>query len=164
MSEIIPTILAIIIGTYLYITGPIYDKFLTIDNYRENHVRVSTNSFQKEIRKNGYIDVETYHKFLKELARTGKMYTVELTHKSKLVYPDQESGYKVVFVDNNNNQIFREFDNGKRYVMKYGDDFKVTVTEKERANSRVLLSALKGYKLGEYLTFTSGGMVENEVN
>lgn len=164
MEEFFSGIFACILVLYLYIVGPIYSTFNTVDNYIDNHVRTAVNSFQKEVRKNGYVDLDTYNKFLNEVSKTKKLYSINLVHKNKLVYPTENNGFEIHFIENNNNQVLKTIYENKKYYMKYGDDFKVSITEKEEAKGRVLMKSLRGDTKKQYLTFSNGGMIENEVN
>lgn len=166
MEDFFAGLFAVILFFYLFITGPIYNNFAIADNYIDNHIRTASTQFQKQVRNNGYIDLETYNKFLQELSRTRKPYKVEIVHGSKLIYPKGINDYQTVFIDHGNQEIFNEIYKKKsKYLMKYGDSFKVTVTETQEANSRVLLKSFKNIGANRtLLSFSTGGMIENEIN
>lgn len=164
MDEILITVVAIVIAVFLYIFGPIYNNFSICDTYIDNHVRTATNNFQKEVRKNGYVDLDTYNKFLYELSKTKKVYKIELIHGSKLVYPKGINDYQPVNIKHGNIEIYNQIFSKKKYLMRYGDNFKVTINETEVANSRILSSIKKLNLKNNLMTFSSGGVVENEVN
>ena len=158
IDEVIATLLAV----FLIFTGPLYNTFKEIDTVADTYTKNAVSYFQKEVRKDGYVDKKTYSKFLTELSKSGRVYKIELKHSSKLVYPQDGGDYKVCFIDYGTKQILKAAENDK-YKMKYGDDFSIKVTETNIAPSRLLVSMLAGTNNTTKLTFIGGGMVENEV-
>lgn len=165
MEDFFASIVAILIAFYLFLVGPVYNNFSEADNYVNNQVSTITNQYQNEIRNNGYIDLETYNKFLNELAKTKRIYEVEIIHKSALVYPKGTNDYQTVFIDYGNKQIISTIYSGQKYYLKSGDEVKITVTQTQKDLSKVLMNSLKGYT-GDvpYIKISSGGMVKNEAN
>lgn len=165
-DSILGSVVGIILGMILLFVGPIYDMFNTTDKMVDTIANSAISSFQKDVRKNGYIDMETYHALIRQLNKTGRVYEIDIEHTSKLVYPStttpndyevHEIKYGTEYIINSIKDDFNE-----KYCMKYGDDFKVKIKEKEVAPSRTIFSVISN-KSTNLLTFTSGGMVENEV-
>lgn len=163
-DSILGNVVALILGLFLLFIGPIYDAFETTDKLVDNMANSTITSFQKEVRKNGYIDMDSYYSLISNLNRTGRVYKVTLIHTSNLVYPSTTvpNDYEIHKMEYGTEYILNSIaDNGK-YFMSYGDDFKVLITENEVAPSRMLLSMISR-STQKLLMFSSGGMVENEV-
>lgn len=161
-STVLNDIAACILAVFLLFIGPIYSTYNSIDITADAIAQNSLNTFQKEVRKNGYIDSKDYIKFLNDLSRTGKIYEVKMIHINRLVYPKGKSDFEVHKVEYGTNQILETIKDGSKYVMKYGDDFKIVLKEKECGSSRILISIFTGSK-NSLLSFSGGGMIENEV-
>ncbi len=165
MDSTIENILGILILLVLLMAGPVYDTFKTTDKLVDTIVKDTIHSFEKDTRKAGYVDIEAYNKFLKELNKTGRTYKITMTHTSKLVYPssDTQGDYEIHEIRYGTDNILNTIKDGSsRYSMRYGDDFKILVKENEVAPSRMLLGMVANRK-ANLLVFTSGGMIENEV-
>ncbi len=107
-----------------------------------------------------------YIKFLNELNVTGKVYTITMVHTSNLVYPssENEDDYELHEIEYGTDNILEAIKDGStKYSMKYGDDFKLTIKEREVSPSRALLNIITDKNKASLLTFSGGGMVENEV-
>lgn len=165
MDTTISNILATLLIAFLLFTGPVYDTFQTTDKLVDTTANNVINKFEKDTRKTGYIDSEKYNDFLRELSRTGRVYEITMTHTSKLVFPstDTEGDYEIHEIKYGTNNILETIKDGNsKYCMRYGDDFKVLIKEKEVSPSRMLIGALASKK-ANLLVFSGGGMVENEV-
>ncbi|MCH4200567.1 MAG: hypothetical protein LKF87_12280 [Clostridium tyrobutyricum] len=164
MDEIISGIVTILLIVYMAITGPILNTFQFADKAADNYVNRVTNSFQKEVRNNGYVDLNTYLKFRMALLNTKKDYDVVMICERKDAFPESDNNYENYFVENTNQQILKTIENKKRYEMNYGDNFTVTVKEKGLSNYKLLNMIL--YKTNnpqsKYIFAKYGGMVQNE--
>lgn len=164
-DSILSDVIACILILLLLFVGPIYQNFETTDKLVDSIANSTITNFQKEVRKSGYIDFELYNDFLNELSKTGRVYKVTIIHTNRLVYPSKliPNDYEIHEIKYSNDIIIKTIQDGaSKYFMKYGDDFKVIIKEKEVAPSR-LLTGIIGGKSGSLLTFSSGGMIENEV-
>lgn len=163
-DSLLGSFVGLILGLILLFVGPIYDAYSTSDKMVDTMVNSSISNFQKEVRKDGYVDYETYYDFLSNLNRTGRVYKVEFTHTNKLVYPNPTNplDYEIHKFEYGQDYILKSIKDNGKYYMNYGDDFKVLVKESEIAPSRKLISMLSGSG-DKHLMFSSGGMVENEV-
>ncbi|MBU5228126.1 hypothetical protein KQI36_15955 [Clostridium senegalense] len=160
--------LASLIMAVLLIVIMMYDRTNYVERYVSNQVNVSVNRFQKEARRKGYVDKELYDNLLKELNNTGRLYDVKILHRDIKYYPVanvDENGYKVEMFRHNEKEILdRIYNKNKIYLMRYGDDFQITVNEKGESANNILWSVLSGDK-ADYSIFASfGGAVENEIN
>lgn len=166
MESVVGDIFFIILLVFSFIEGPIYNSFNESDTYINNYVKSAINSYQKQVRDNGYVDIDTYNKFLNKINRTKEVYKIQLTHSSKLVYPNGTNDFKTVNVKHGNKEILSTICKGQKYYMKYGDDFHIALKETKIENSKIVKSALYILQNSDnaLLTFANGGMVENEVN
>ncbi len=165
MDTTIGNIFAVLLIVFLIFVGPVYDTFQTTDKLIDTTVKDIVNKFEKETRKEGYINNDKYMNFLRELSKTGRVYEVNMIHTSKLVYPSSEvkNDYEVHEIKYGTNIILETVKDGdSKYCMRYGDDFKLLIKEKEVAPSRMLIGMIAKEK-ANLLEFTGGGMVENEV-
>lgn len=173
MINSISKVISIIIATILIIMI-VYNMFWIIDRMVYNQVNVINNRFQKEVRTRGYIDKEMYDNFTNELTATGRIYDIEMLHRDIKYYPldeksedySKEKPYSIEYFKHNEYEILDQiYNKNKRYLMKIGDDFTVTVRDKGTRGSRVLWNVVGGTKENNTLIFsTYGGMVENEIN
>jgi len=90
-DSILNSVVACIIGLFLLFVGPIYSAYESTDKINDTMAQNALSSFQKNVRKNGYIDTKMYIKFLNELNVTGKVYTITMVHTSNLVYPSSKN-------------------------------------------------------------------------
>ncbi len=166
MNSTLGDVFGCILCLILLFVGPIYDAFQTNDKLVDTMANGAINSFQKDVRKNGYIDFKEYNKFLNELSKTGRVYKVTMIHTSNLVYPsvDNQNDYEINQIKYGTENILEAIKDGNsKYCMRYGDSFKVTITENEIAPSRLLTKMISSNKGESLLVFSNGGMVENEV-
>lgn len=166
MEDFFGILILSLLLTFGFIQGPIYNTFNETDTYVNNYVKSSINDFQKQVRDNGYVDYDTYNKFLHKLNKTKTVYKIQLIHSSKLVYPSGTNDFKLVYVDYGNKAIWNTIYAKQKYYMRYGDDFNVKVTEIQMENSKKLTRGLFTLtsSSNSLLTFQNGGMVQNEAN
>lgn len=165
MNFTVESVLATILIVFLIFVGPVYDTLQTNDKLVDTTVRNVVNKFEKETRKEGYINNDKYIDFLRELSKTGRVYEVNMIHTSKLIYPNSEveGDYEIHDIKYGTNIILETIKDGdSKYCMRYGDDFKLIVKEKEVAPSRMFIGMMAKEK-ANLLIFTGGGMIENEV-
>lgn len=150
---------------FLFAIGPLNSIYKATDDIIYQEVRSATNDFQKEVRKDGYLDLETYNNFLNKLNATGKMYDIKIIHTSNLAYPNNSvsEGFSIERIKYGNKSIIPTIYNNQKYTMKYGDDFKIEVTEKVPGNSIMLMGLISGQGNITKQTWVGGGMVQNDV-
>lgn len=164
--NVISDVFAIILIMIMVYVGPIFGTFKSTDDMVDSMVKNTVIKFESDVRKSGYIDSDSYFKLLRELSKTGRVYTVEMEHTDNLVYPDQdvEGDYKLVGITYGTKNILNTIKDGNtKYTMKYGDDFKVIVSENEMAPSRAMIGMISN-SAAIQMSFSGGGMVENEVD
>lgn len=164
MKDSISDAFVILVLTMLFIVGPVYVSYQTIDNMIYNEVRAATNEFQKEVRKDGYVDLKTYNNFLNRLNATGKVYDIKLIHTSSLIYPNSSApeGFSIEKIDYGNKDIIPTIYDNQKYLMKYGDDFKVQASERVPSYSAMLISLAIGNGNIPRQLWSDGGMVQNQ--
>ncbi|MVX63750.1 hypothetical protein GKZ28_08585 [Clostridium chromiireducens] len=164
MKDVLSDTFLIIATLILFIVGPIYVSYQSLDNIIYQEVKAATNDFQKEVRKNGYIDLNTYNLYLNRLNSTGKIYDIELIHTSNLVYPDTSTaeGFSTQRISYGNKSIIPIIYDNKKYTMKYGDDFKIEVKEKVPGFSAMLIGLATAQINIQTQFWADGGMVQNE--
>ena len=90
MSDIVSDIAITITILILMFVGPIYQNFETGDRLTDSIAYNVINNYDKLIRKQGYVDQDTYMNLLNDLCMTGEVYDVKLIHTSRLAYPSQK--------------------------------------------------------------------------
>lgn len=166
MSDIVSDIAIVIAILILMFVGPIYQNFETGDRLTDSIAIEVINNYDKLIRKQGYIDQDTYMNLLNDLCMTGEVYDVKLIHTSRLAYPSKKnaSDYEMHEIKYSNDIILNTIKDGSsKYCMRYGDDFKIAIKETKVAPSRLLSGMFYNKIPSTLVTHTSAGMVENEV-
>lgn len=163
---------AFILFLFLAIIVPVYNQFWMADKMINNQVNVVTDRFQKQIRNHGYVSKENYETFTRELANTGRDYTITMVHRKVQYYPlaptdpkyKPEKPYSVELLALNQDAILDEiYHKQMDYKMNYGDDFDVKVNEKNGFNkgSNIFLNFISGNTNSRSLIYANyGGMVE----
>ncbi|OPJ59771.1 hypothetical protein [Clostridium oryzae] len=164
MEDGLMAIILTLLLLFCFISGPIYSSFNEEDIYINNYVKVAANNFQNQVRKDGYVDEESYYKLLNQLNATKRIYRIKLVHTSKLIYPKGSDNVQNKYIEHSSKEIFGIIFRNQKYMMRYGDDFSVKITELQEEPSRMLQSSLYSLNGGynKYLSFKYGGMVENE--
>ncbi|WP_315069310.1 hypothetical protein [uncultured Clostridium sp.] len=165
-DSILGYVLGLIVIAILVFTGPIYQNFDTGDRLVDSIAQDVVDKYDKDICKSGYIDQKTYMNFLDDLSRTGEVYDIQMIHTSRLVFPSitNSDDYEIHEVKYGRDVILNTIKDGtSKYTMRYGDDFKIEITETSPAPSRLLSSIFSGKGIPPLLPFGKGGMVENEV-
>ena len=166
MSDIVSDIAITITILILMFVGPIYQNLETGDRLTDSIAYNVINNYDKLIRKQGYVDQDTYMNLLNDLCMTGEVYDVKLIHTSRLAYPSQKNSndYEIHELKYSNDIILNTIKDGKsKYCMRYGDDFRIDIKETKVAPSRLLSSMFYNKVSSTLVTHTTGGMVENEV-
>lgn len=164
MKDVLGEVFLIFAALILFIVGPVYVSYQSIDNIIYQEVREATNDFQKEVRKDGYVDLKTYNLYLNRLNSTGKVYDIKLIHTSNLVYPNASvsQGFSIEKIKYGNKSIIPTIYDNKKYLMKYGDDFKIEINEKIPGYSAMLIGFATAQRNIPTQFWTDGGMIQNE--
>lgn len=159
-------IIAIIVAFVLVVIVPNYNLSWATNNKLGDYVYNQTDDFQKAVRKKGYIEKKDYENYLINLSKTHKSFEVEMIHTKITYYPltPTSPGYTA---DKPYSEEDFKYDNSKilgtlysktnpgDYVMNVGDNFKITVLEKDSPD------VMPG---GEKIWAVSGGAIGNEDN
>ncbi|WP_394884932.1 hypothetical protein [Clostridium butyricum] len=164
MKNIVSDMFMLLAMVVIFLIGPVYVSYQSLDNIIYQEVRAATNDFQKEVRKDGFVDLDTYNNYLNRLNATGKVYEVNLTHTSNLVYPNSSAseGFSIERIKYGNKSIIPTIYDKEKYLMKYGDDFKIEVTEKNAGYSAMLIGLLSKKGNIQIQFWSDGGMVQNQ--
>ena len=93
MKDSISIIFAAIIGTLLIVILPLYSILDRQDSMSYNVVLTATTNFVDNIRNNGFIDNDSYNKYMSKLATTSNTYKVSLeVYKNVLIKDTDENG------------------------------------------------------------------------
>lgn len=166
MRDMVSDIAILIAILFLVMLGPVYQNFETADRLSASIAKETINEYNKLIRKQGYIDQSTYLNFLTDLSLSGEIYDVKLVHTSRLAYPSSKNSedYEIHEIKYSNDIILNQIKDGKsKYTMRYGDDFRIDIKETKVAPSRLLGGMFYNKISSTLVTYTSAGMVENEV-
>lgn len=164
MRNVLGDAFAIFAILFLFIVGPIYVSYQSLDSIIYQEVKSATNDFQREVRKDGYIDLENYNRYMNRLNATRKVYDIKLIHTSNLVYPNSNvsDGFSIEKISYSNKNIIPTIYDHNKYLMKYGDDFKIEVTEKTPGYSYMLIGLASGKSDFQIQFWSDGGMVQNQ--
>jgi hypothetical protein len=154
---------------------PAQRQYEMIDKLVYTQSNVITSKFQSDVSKQGYIDREMYENFIKRLADTGRSYDITFVHRQINYYPLKatdpgytvEKPWTVLALEHPDREILKKIydkaaPNNKIYKMNIGDDFKVTVQDKNLSSGSIFKSWInrKGSKSWVYASY--GGAIQNE--
>jgi len=134
-------------------------------------VKEATNNFQDTVRKKGYISQKGYDDFVKILSGTGNVYDIQMKHIKYIIYPLTPSNSKYTvqkpWIELNDiygqryilNVIYKQYPND--YKMNKGDDFLITVVNKNITGTMVFMSFIGG-KAVNTIWSQGGGMITSE--
>ncbi|MCY9515930.1 hypothetical protein [Paenibacillus apiarius] len=174
-------LLAALLSILLLFVFPLLESFQRQDDIATMHVMKSVNQFADTVRDKGLITPEMWNRFVMEIERTGNMFAVDMIHYEKKydpIYEDplERNTFKSDFLThyqlNNKASILKTlfpqhaqpFDaSDRRYKLKIGDYFSVTVKNTNRTQATVLLGWLsQSFAPTEKIVVPAGGMVRNE--
>lgn len=78
MKDNLSIVITVIVLVLLMVIFPLYNFFERQDNMSYNLVLKATTNFADQVMNNGYIDQNTYDKFVTELGNTGNVYDIEI--------------------------------------------------------------------------------------
>jgi hypothetical protein len=150
---------------------PTFNEYSIIDNTTNNNVNNITSQFDKTVRNKGCVTQTDYNNFVSDLAKTGRVYDIEMTHTKILYYPlvsgspgyTASKPYKEEDFEYAKNTIFASIfaSTPTDYVMAVGDNFSVKVYNKGSFVSKIF-GSFTGQSEQEELIATYGGAVTNE--
>lgn len=94
MRDNLSIVITVIVLVLLMVIFPLYNFFERQDDMSYNLVLKSTTNFVDQVMNNGYIDQNTYDKFVTELANTGNVYDIQIeAHRKVLIDADITDTY-----------------------------------------------------------------------
>lgn len=176
MQDNVSVLIATIVAVIIIVLFPIYNIATRQDSIANNMVVRATTNFVDEVRNKGYIDKETYGKFLNELDKTGNTYDVEMevykpilleTVDSTSDAKEFEENYDVDYTDTiiagmENSTLFKDEGSVKKSDVYYlYDDYKFYVRVKNTnvTQAQILLDRLLSGKQNERIVVNYGGVV-----
>lgn len=171
MEGIPSKIYGFILIIILLIIIPTYYQLWIIDKIVYSRVDNITYAFNDNVRKSGYISRKMYEDFLKQLAGTKRIYSIEMRHDKVKYYPistdnkkfRSEKPWMELKDEYTEKQILEKlYDKAapSDYLLSKGDNFSVKVIDK---NPRILSIIFNNLKTS-IINITYGGMVYNEIN
>lgn len=182
MSKYPSVLFAAIVACLLLYFFPINTAYEQQDQIAYNVAYKATTNFVDAVRNKGYVTPTMYNDFTKELNSISNIYDIQMEHKSKKYNPvytdpaDQSTFqnkadvyYDEFFQDDILAAIFPDnklpvTDETRKYRLKVGDFFSVTVKNKNITNATVMKDFLTNGNTGDptriYIPY--GGMVQNE--
>lgn len=173
MQENISVLIASIVAVVIIVLFPIYNIAVRQDSIANNMVVRATTSFVDDVRNKGYIDKETYGKYLNELDKSGNTYDVEMeVYKPILLETSEgsdeyEEKYEIDYTtdilsnmdDKSLNKNTGSIKNKNSYYLEEDYKFYVRVKNNNITQAQILLGRLLGGKQNERIIVNYGGMV-----
>ena len=119
MKDNLSIVITIIVLVLLMVIFPLYNFFERQDDMSYNLVLKATTNFADQVMNNGYIDQNSYDKFVTELANTGNVYDIEIEAHRKVLTGTGEVYEEKSYIDYTND-IFNEIEStsGTSNLMK----------------------------------------------
>ena len=157
MEDSLITIFSIILAVILMFLFPIMDTWERQDDISYMKVYSSVVEFVDSARNVGYISLDMYTSFLKNISATGNRYDITLEHRSRIYEID---AYKNTYTGAIEDALDNSDDH--RYYMKAGDFLYVSVKNTNKTQSTLLKEVVyatsqETFKIG----VPYGGMVRN---
>lgn len=176
-------VFAVLVAVLLLYLYPISETFNQQDNISELVVLKATTTFVDAVRDKGFVSPTMYSDFMETIAATGNTFDVQIEHGSKKyvpVYDDPtkpgtfRDSYEVHYDKFYNAQILpvlfpnsaaAKDDPSRRYKLRVGDTFAVTVKNTNRTPGTILFDFLnQSISPNEKIFIPYGGVVRNEVD
>lgn len=129
MKDNLSIVITIIILVLLMVIFPLYNFFERQDDMSYNLVLKATTNFADQVMNNGYIDQNTYDKFVTELANTGNVYDIQIEAHRKILVDAGTINSKMSYVE-------------QSYV-DYSDDIFDTLNNTSTTDSNLMLKSIK---------------------
>lgn len=176
MQDNVSVLIATIVAVVIIVLFPIYNVATRQDSIANNMVVRATTNFVDEVRNKGYIDKESYGKFLNELDKTGNTYDVEMEVYKPILLETQESTNEnkeyeekydidytdIIIADMENADLFKDDGSIKKSDVYYLYDeykFYVRVRNTNITQAQILLDRLISGKYDERIVVNYGGIV-----
>lgn len=169
MREAFGTVIAIILVIAAMFLNPMQNNANKEDQITQDFVYAEVADFVQQVQLNGYISQDQYNDFTKKLGDTNMLYTIEMTHSHDVVMPvfneagDAVVGTKVVRSTTYEDEILESvFNTDGIYYFEVGDQFTLTVKNKNRSLAQRLNALLNGSSTKYSVVATYGATIRNE--
>ena len=182
MKDNLSIVITIIVLVLLMVIFPLYNFFERQDDMSYNLVLKATTNFADQIINNGYIDQNTYNKFITELANTGNVYDIEIeAHRKVLIsaiegyeeYEEYKEYEEQSYIDYTND-IFTEIEStsgtsnlmkrslkNNTYLLNPKDEIYVKVKNSNMTMAGSLFNTIVPASRKERIVVNYGGIIKN---
>lgn len=177
MKDNLSIVITIIVLVLLMVIFPLYNFFERQDDMSYNLVLKATTNFADKVMNNGYIDQDTYDKFVAELANTGNVYDIQIeAHRKVLILDEDNTSYSeqsyIDYIDDIFNKIndtsgtvdanlmARSLKNNI-YTLNQKDEFYVKVKNSNKTMAGALFNIIIPTSDKTRIEVNYGGIVKN---
>jgi polyhydroxyalkanoate synthesis regulator phasin len=176
MKDNLSIVISMILLVVLIVIFPLYNHFERQDDMSYNVVLKATTNFVDEVVNSGYIDQETYDKYVSDLSTTGNLYDVELeVHKKRYVKELTTGEYEEQYEIDYNDDIFaqiidtvtevnsleqKKVVNGS-YLLNAGDKFYVKTKNASTTMAGAVFNIIVPASQKDRIVVNYGGVIKN---
>lgn len=172
MNDIIGKMFAVILACVVFFIYPVLVVSQQLDTETQTYVMNKTSRFVDSIRNGGYINLDMMMVFNKQLAATGNIYNIKITHEHKNYIPvyDEDNKFtgdtKMTYKNTYEDDILDEVYNGDgEYELTEGDYISVTVNSTNKTMAQKLEGMINGMSGDTSAVRVSyGGMVRDDLH
>jgi hypothetical protein len=181
-SKVLLGFFALVVACLLLFVFPLLNSYEQEDQISYNIAYKSTTTFVDAVRNKGYITPKMYNDFTESLSMTNNIFDIQLEHESKRynpLYTDPanmatfNNGFEIYYDSTYTDQILAKLypnnnlpitDISRRYYLQIGDQFNVTVKNKNVTKAMLIRNFLTGSSSSNptRIFIPYGGMVQNE--
>lgn len=167
MNENISIVVSAIVATLLVVLLPLLNILDRQDNMSYNVVLTLTTNFVDDVRSKGFIDKESYYKYLEKIANTGNVYDITVEAHKKILFETDDTTdpkYEEDTIIYNKHDIETELNSGSGvYKFEVGDELYIKIYNTNIPSSSVLYRFLANASKYTVVNINYGGVV-NKVN
>ena len=173
MKDNLSIVITIIVLVLLMVIFPLYNFFERQDDMSYNLVLKATTNFADQVMNNGYIDQNSYDKFVTELANTGNVYDIEIEAHRKVLTGTGNVYEEKSYIDYTND-IFNEIENtsgtsnlmkrslkNNTYLLNQKDEIYVKVKNSNITMAGALFNAIVPTSNKTRIEINYGGIIKN---
>lgn len=161
---------AFLLSAILLFVVPSFRVAWISDQALLKQVNQDTCEFVNNVRHKGFVSKIMYEDFVRKLAETGNVYTIEMRHMHDVwdyvPSTSEPEGYETAnfFDEYSEFEILKEIyeNDNQKYFMNKGDSFSVCVTNKTKTATNIFLNFLTGGGDTNAIFSKFGGMITNE--
>ncbi len=185
MKDNVSIMFVTIISVLLLVILPLISVLERQDNMSYNLVMKLTTSFADEVRSKGYIDTESYSKFVQGLSATGNSFDIQMEAHRKIIIKDEiatdgTQSYKEDTLIDYNTDIFEDLKLGDEiynstpnaadminnksdsYLLDKGDEFYIKVKNTNITAASVIYGYIAGNTKETIININYGGVVNKQ--